>query len=153
MTYHRGSDQLARSTRKVELTKFDHRRVNCIVSEYPNSTAAEHTLWDCQCRGPLIFKDIQANASVAVDVGMVDFGCKVDLRCRQYTCIIRTHPHQKPISVFPCSYLWRFERIVRWKVDRQEKNASLVWAILLLNVISTQQQNWYSNLITNVQDP
>lgn len=37
------------------------------------------TLGDCQCRRPLIFEDIQANAAIAVDVGMIDFGGEIDL--------------------------------------------------------------------------
>ena len=37
------------------------------------------TLRNGQCRRPLIFQDIQTDASIAIDVRMINFGSEVNL--------------------------------------------------------------------------
>lgn len=39
----------------------------------------QENLGDCESWRPLIPQDVQANAAVAVDVGVVDSGCEVNL--------------------------------------------------------------------------
>ena len=50
----------------------------------------KHALGDSQGRAPLITQNVQADASVRVDIGVVDASSEVDL--------------------------WRLERVVCWKV-------------------------------------
>ena len=52
----------------------------------------------------MILQNIETNGTVAVDIGMVDLGSKVDL--------------------------WRLEGVISREVDRQEENTTLVRAIL-----------------------
>lgn len=55
----------------------NERIVGVRVSQH-GADRQEH-LGDCKSWRPLIPQDIQANAAVAVDVGVVDSGCEVDL--------------------------------------------------------------------------
>jgi len=60
-----------------------------------------HTLGDGERRAPLISQDVQADGSVAVNVGVVDAGGEVDLR--------------------------RLEGVVCGEVDGEEEDAAGVW--------------------------
>lgn len=59
------------------------------------------TFRDGQGRRPLVSQDVKTDASVAVDVGVVDTGGEVDLG--------------------------RLEGVVCWEVDGEEENTSGVW--------------------------
>lgn len=60
-----------------------------------------HTLADGERRAPLVSQNVQADASVRVDVGVVDAGGEVDLR--------------------------GLEGVVGGEVNREEENAARVW--------------------------
>ncbi len=60
-----------------------------------------HTLRHCQRRAPLVSQNVEADAAVRVDVGVVDPRCEVDLG-------------------------W-LKRIVGGEVDGKEKDASGIW--------------------------
>lgn len=68
------------------------------------------TFGDGQGRTPLVSKDIQADAAVRVDVGVVDAGCEVDL--------------------------WRLEGVVGREVDGEEEDAARVRAVALFAKVS-----------------
>lgn len=63
------------------------------------------TLGDCESRAPLVPQDVQTDAAVRVDVGVVDASGEVDLR--------------------------GLEGVVGREVDVQEENASRVWRLAL----------------------
>lgn len=63
------------------------------------------TLRDGQCRAPLVPEDIQTDAAVGVDVGVVDAGGEVDLG--------------------------RLEWVVGREVNGEEEDASRVWRVTL----------------------
>lgn len=69
----------------------------------------EHTLRDCQSRAPLVPQDIQTDAAVGVDVGMVDASCERNLG--------------------------RLEWVVRGEVDVKEEDTSSVWGVVLVHVL------------------
>jgi hypothetical protein len=58
---------------------------------------------DGQSRAPLVSQNVQADATVRVDVGVVDAGSEVDLR--------------------------RLERVVGREVNREEKDTARVWGV------------------------
>ena len=64
-----------------------------------------HTLRNGQCWRPLVPQDIQADASVRVDVWVVDASGEVDLR-------------------------W-LEWVVGWEMDCQEEDTAGVWRVTL----------------------
>lgn len=59
------------------------------------------TFWDSQSWRPLRSQNVQADASIAVDIWMI------------YTSRKR--------------HFWRLKRIVCWKVDCQEEHSALIW--------------------------
>lgn len=61
----------------------------------------QHTFADCECGAPLIPQNVQADASIAVDVWVIDTGSEVDL--------------------------WWLEWVVCWEVDCEEEDAARVW--------------------------
>lgn len=65
-----------------------------------------HTFGNGQGWGPLVSQNVQADASIAVDVGVVDAGGEVDLG--------------------------RLERVVCWEVDCEEEDTARVWGVTLL---------------------
>lgn len=66
------------------------------------------TFRDGESRAPLVSQDVQTDAAVGVDVGVVDTGGEVDLR--------------------------GLERIVGREVNGQEEDASRVWRVTLKQV-------------------
>ena len=68
------------------------------------------TFRDRKCRAPLVTENVQTDAAIRVDVGVVDAGGEVDLR-------------------------W-FERIIGGKVDRQEEHPARIRTITLLAAVS-----------------
>ena len=80
---------------------------NCfeLVNARIRVTFISHTFRYCQSWAPLVSQDIQADAAVRVDVGVVDAGGEVDLR--------------------------RLEGIVCREVDGQEEDAALEWRVTL----------------------
>lgn len=75
---------------------------SCVDS---STSGKPHTLRDRQGRTPLVTQDVQANAAICVDVGVVDPGGELDL--------------------------WRLERVVGGKHNRQEEDAVRVWGLAL----------------------
>jgi hypothetical protein len=65
----------------------------------------EHTFGHCQRRAPLVSENVEADAAVGVDVGVVDSRGEVDLG--------------------------RLEGIVGREVDSQEENAPSIWRFRL----------------------
>ena len=63
------------------------------------------TFRDGQSRAPLVSQNVQADASIAVDVGVVDAGGEVDLG--------------------------RLEWVVCWEVDCEEEDTARVWGVTL----------------------
>lgn len=88
--------------------------------------AKELTLGDCESRAPLVPQDVQTDAAVRVDVGVVDASGEVDL--------------------------WRLERVVGREVNVQEENAARVWRVALPEQ-SAKQCNDSQRPKINLQDP
>lgn len=65
----------------------------------------ELTFGDCESRAPLVPQDVQTDAAVRVDVGVVDTGGEVDL--------------------------WGLEGVVGREMDVEEENATGVWRVAL----------------------
>ena len=65
------------------------------------------TFRDGQSRAPLVSENVQADAAVAVDVGVVDAGGEVDLG--------------------------RLEGVVCGEMDGEEEDTARVWGVALLN--------------------
>lgn len=85
------------------------------------------TLWDGQCRRPLILQNVQTNAAIAVDVGMVDFGSKVDLLEKKK----KEWADGYTWGLFCSTYLGRLEWIVSREMNWQKEQATLVRAVIL----------------------
>lgn len=71
-----------------------------------------HTFRDCQRRAPLVSQNVEANAAVGVDVGVVDASCEVNFR--------------------------GLERIVGREVDGEEENTTRVRGVALKKVSITK---------------
>ena len=67
-----------------------------------------HTLGDGQRGAPLVTQDVEADAAVGVDVGVVDPGCEVDL--------------------------WGLEGVVRRELDLKEEDTPSVGRVTLFTV-------------------
>ena len=73
------------------------------------------TLRNGQGRTPLVSQDVQTDATVGVDVRVVDLGREADL--------------------------WRFEGVVGGEGNGKEEHASSVWRVTLTNV-KRQLRTW-----------
>lgn len=105
---------------------------------------------DRQSRAPLLFENIQADTSVTIDIGMINFGTEIDLHLNQLPALAgirkpkQTSSSNKqyfhPKESASMSHLWGFEWIVWWKVDNDHKDSTSVrtvhWPAL------TPIQNW-----------
>jgi len=84
----------------VDLSNLWHQRIIWVgISQ--QGTDGEENLGDGQSWGPLLLKDIEADGSIGVDVGVVDSRGEVDL--------------------------WWLEWVVSWEVDVQEVDTTSVW--------------------------
>jgi len=86
----------------VEVGDLGHKRVVRVRVGEKGTNRQKH-FGDGERRAPLLSEDVQADAPVAVDVGVVDFCCEVEF--------------------------WGFEGIVRRELNVQEENTALVWAV------------------------
>lgn len=66
-----------------------------------------HTFRYRQSGAPLVSKNVQTDAAVRVDVGMIDSSGEIDFR--------------------------GLERVVGWEVDGQEEDTALKWTVTLQN--------------------
>jgi hypothetical protein len=91
---------------------MDRRTVTCVSTHKPTKGVLKikHTFRDGQSRAPLVSQNVQADATVRVDVGVVDAGGEVDLG--------------------------RLERVVGREVNREEKDTARVWGVALQNLVS-----------------
>lgn len=95
------------------------------------------TLRDCESGTPLVSEDIETDAAVGVDVGMVDARGEV--------------------------HLGRLERVVGGEVNRQEEDTSGVWGVTLIASVSVSRREWdgrptngvrrTTTEVKNLQDP
>ena len=98
-----GSCFVLRLVSFVDVSNLGHKRIIRVgISE--QATDTEKHLWNSECGWPLILEDIQANATVWVDVWVIDSGSKVALG-------------------------W-LEWVVSWEVDVQEENTASIWWII-----------------------
>lgn len=86
----------------VNVCYFRHERVVWVCVGQKRADGKED-LGDGQSRGPLFLQYVETDVTVGVDVWVVDFGFKLDLR--------------------------RLERVVCWEVDGEEEHASGVGRI------------------------
>lgn len=91
---------------------MDRRTVTCVSTHELTKRVLKinHTFRDGQSRAPLVSQNVQADATVRVDVGVVDAGGEVDLR--------------------------RLERVVGREMNRKEKDTARVWGVALQNLVS-----------------
>lgn len=72
-----------------------------------------HTFRDGESRAPLVTQNVEADAAVGVDVGVVDPGVELDL--------------------------WRLERVIRRELNLKEENTTRVRRIGLLDRLALSQ--------------
>jgi hypothetical protein len=81
----------------------------------------------------LITKDVETDATVGVNVRVIDSRRKVHLL---ESTLVRT------LSTMGSAYLWRFEWVVCGEMNGEEKDASGVWTISLgTNVLATMPKS------------
>lgn len=85
---------------------------------------ARLTLRDCKSRAPLVSQNVQTNAAVRVDVGVVDTSGEVDL--------------------------WGLEGVVGREMNVQEENATGVWRVTLHTISHVPPRN---QTCEDLQDP
>ena len=76
---HRGWDPSASNRWTGELVGGSVSTSLTIVAAHLPSNSTPPTFGNSQRRAPLVSQDVEANAAVGVDVGVVDAGCEVDL--------------------------------------------------------------------------
>lgn len=79
------------------------------------SSELAHTFGDGQGGRPLVSQDVEANAAIAVDVGVVNAGSEVDLG--------------------------GLEGVICWEVDGKEEDTSSVWRVLLYILLARATSN------------
>ena len=87
----------------VNVSDFRHKWVLWVWISQERADRQEN-LADSEGWAPLVLEDVQAYATMGVDVWMVDSGAEGDF--------------------------WRLERVVDWEVDVQEEQTSRVWAVV-----------------------
>ena len=92
-----GGGLVFRAVALVNVSDVGNERV-IGVSISQQGANGEENLGYGECRGPLILKDVQANATIAVDIGMVYFGDELNL--------------------------WGLEGVVSGEVDVQEEHTA-----------------------------
>lgn len=105
----RGSSGLG----SVSMEQMESRTIPLLVAEFYSCPCSDMrqiragrlTFGDGQGRGPLVSQDVQADAAIAVDIGVVDAGGKV--------------------------HLGRLERVVGGEVDGEEEDTAGIWRVLL----------------------
>ena len=80
----------------------------------------KQNLGDGEGGRPLVFEDVEADRTIAVDVHVINFRCERNL--------------------------WRLEGVVGWEVDVQEEHALMVWGVLGA-IIVAYQWNWSASFV------
>jgi len=86
----------------VNMSNFRNKRIIRIGVSQERANWQKH-LRDCQCRTPLFLEDIQTDATIGVDVWMINLGLEVNL--------------------------WRLEGVIWRKVDHNKENSSGIRAV------------------------
>jgi hypothetical protein len=92
-----GGGLVLRAVALVNVSDVGHERVVGVGISQQGADGEQH-LGDGECGGPLILKDVQANATIAVDIGVVNFGDELNL--------------------------WGLEGVVSGEVDVQEEHTA-----------------------------
>ena len=82
----------------------------------------QNTFRDCKCWRPLVTENVETNATVRVDVGVIDSRRKIHL---SQSMLARLANSRKE------AHFWRLEWVVCWEMNGKKEDTSGVWTITL----------------------